>query len=313
MVSTSAKYDRVNPEDGSNIKENIRNEDYYTRIAPSSVTEGHVQQAAAIMTSAFDIEVEDSEEEENPIPIVEKVTSTRVRVVAPFDLPAQYRLGVRVSDEDGFPSYFDVIVPEGGVCKGRPFEASKYEPGPIEGGFSDDLCDCCDGCGSTYCWIGWCCTPFAQAAIMERLHLDWSGFHSPHAKHTFLIISLAFVLYLNFAIGKGAVHVYFAQQYSCNGGFHRNVYCTDQYNEDEVFVIGIFQAGMTVISLFIFFTLFSTRRTFRRIYNIPSSCFGDCATAYFCSPCATLQMYRHMKRSGHRPHRFETFVEAKIV
>ena len=66
-----------------------------------------------------------------------------------------------------------------------------------------------------------------------------------------------------------------------------------------------------------------TRMAFRSKYIIPGNCCTDCLVSYFCACCSSLQMYRHMKRSGDPPARFATFtgvetetlrgVEAEIV
>ena len=219
-----------------------------------------------------------------------------VRVVAPCDLPPNYKL--QVAGSDG--TTFVVTVPKQGVRKGQTFEAKKYGAVPVEGRFSDDLCSC--GGEGTYCGVACCCIGLAYAGIMEKLQLNMCAGRSvstQHPSNTFKIVAFLWFAYLA---------IYVIQNYVTLVG-------------DEDLDTGSFLFVQTLLlvnlGLSIYFIVIQTktRMAFRSKYIIPGNCCTDYLVSCCCSCCASLQMYRHMKRSGDPPARFATFtgVKAEIV
>jgi Cys-rich protein (TIGR01571 family) len=215
--------------------------------------------------------------------------SERVRVIAPCGLPPYYLLPVKTSDGRAF----DVRVPEKGAVAGQAFEAEKFAPEPVKGRFSSDLYGC-GGEGLIF-GIAFCCSGVAFATVMEGLKLDPCGGRQCSGKATFFIFSTIWMAYMI---------IYFVNQSFVNDP-------TAKESKPGVFLLNL-------ILLYVFFVWLvvaktRTRMAFRRHYRIPGNGFLDCLSVYFCNCCSSLQMYRHMKKSGERPMRFESLVEAEIV
>jgi len=207
-----------------------------------------------------------------------------VRVVAPSDLPPNYKL--LVSGIDG--TTFSVVVPNHGVQRHQTFEAEKWQPDPIEGHFSDDLF----GCGSegNFCGVSYFCTGLAFGAIMEKLKLNACAGRSMSRnppRDTFKIVAFHWFVWFVLCI---------------LGNLSANI---------PTQIVFVFCA----VSIYLTFIKTKTRMVFRSNYKIPGDCFTDCLVTYFCGCCSSLQMYRHMKRSGAQPARFATNkgVEAEII
>ena len=239
-----------------------------------------------------------SKNDEDKNPSTEQA-SVAVRVVAPGPLPPGYKLAVQANGV-----HFDVLVPKPGVKQaGEVFEAVKYEPGRIEGRFHDGICDCkFSSDGGTFEYVACCCSGLAYAAVMEKLDLNWTGCRvsAREATSTFKIVATLYVVYL-LAYMKN----YITSLDSSSTGRNQTVSMADMLVAQLVFFGGIF--------LIAIFTI--TRRSFREIYKIPErgGCVTDCLISYFCTLCSVCQMFRHMSRSGDRPHRFQQIAEAEIV
>jgi len=220
-----------------------------------------------------------------------------VRVIAPCDLPPNYKL--QVDGRDG--TTFVVTVPKQGVQKGQTFEAEKYGAVPVEGHFSDDLCSC--GGEGTYCGIAICCNGLAYAGIMEKLQLNMCAGRSvsQHPSNTFKIVAFLWFAYLAMYVIQNYVYV------TLVGG--------EDLDTGSFLVVQTFLLVNMGLSIYLIVIMTKTRMAFRSKYIIPGNCCTDCLVSYFCTCCSSLQMYRHMKRSGDRPARFATFtgVEAEIV
>jgi Cys-rich protein (TIGR01571 family) len=215
--------------------------------------------------------------------------SERVRVVAPCGLPPSYLLPVKTSDGRAF----DVRVPETGAVAGQAFEAERFAPEPVKGRFSSDLCGC-GGEGLIF-GVACCCSGVAFAALMERLKLDPCGGRQCSGKATFFIFSTIWMVLL---ITTCVNYSFVADP-------------TASESKPGLFLFNVISFYVFVVWYVVAET--RTRMAFRLHYRIPGNCFLDCLSVYFCECCSSLQMYRHMKKSGERPMRFESLVEAEIV
>jgi len=232
----------------------------------------------------------DGIEEVLPLDDNEKEEATSwARVVAPCDLPPNYKLLVNANDG----TTFEVLVPKSGAQQNKPFYADKWQPNPIEGRFGDNLLDCGYE-GTCWCLIACHCIGLAIGGVMEKLQLDWCANPSmiSRSKYTFAIVAFLWFVYITTHIIRLGTGV------------------SDVSNQAEIMEI-ISMSGV----IYFIVILTKTRMVFRSKYKISGNCCTDCLVSYFCTCCATLQMYRHMKRSGDRPARFESRkgVEYEIV
>jgi hypothetical protein len=99
-------------------------------------------------------------EEVGPFDGVDSNDVLRVRVVAPCDLHAGYKLLIKTSDGE----VFDVVIPDEDVHRGQEFEATKLQPKPIESHFSDGLCGCLHRVPARTTGFGW------RVAVMPLGH-----------------------------------------------------------------------------------------------------------------------------------------------
>lgn len=220
-----------------------------------------------------------------------------VRVVAPSDLPPNYKLLARGNDG----TTFSVVVPKHGVQRNQTFEAEKLQPNPIEGRFGDDLFSC--GSEGNFCGVSTFCTGLALGAIMEKLKLNACAGRSMSqnpSRHTFKIVAFLWFVYL-------ATYILTYRNEDPDASYANQPTPTlfDSVNEYVNWAVLIYY---TVIKI-------KTRMAFRSNYKIPGNCFSDCLVSFFCDCCSSLQMYRHMRRSGDQPARFSTVmvVEAEII
>jgi len=220
-----------------------------------------------------------------------------VRVVAPSDLPPNYKLLVRGNDG----TTFSVIVPKHGVQKHQTFEAEKWQPNPIEGRFSDDLFSC--GSEGNFCGVSTFCTGLAFGAIMENLKLNACAGRSVSQnppRHTYKIVAFMWFVFV-------ATYIPTYRLVDLDASYANQPTPTlfdvvNQYVNYAFFI-------------YLIFIWAKTRMAFRSKYKIPGNCCTDLLVSYFCNCCSSLQMYRHMKRSGEQPARFVTVkaVEAEII
>lgn len=213
--------------------------------------------------------------------------AVQVRVVAPCALPPKYRLPVVTTQGD----QFDVYVPDGGAREGEEFAATQIPVKPWTGRFSDGLLDCGNGEGATVFAIAFCCPGVVYAAIMEKLNLSECGGPGGNAsgQPTFWIVTAATAI---------VVLTQFILLTSADG-------------EKTPGWIALLNQG-TFVYLCVAFTW--ARASVRRRYSIGGHCCVDCLLGWWCTCCSALQMYRHMKRSGERPARFDHIqAEATIV
>jgi Cys-rich protein (TIGR01571 family) len=206
----------------------------------------------------------------------------RVRVVAPCDLLPRYELLVKTQDGE----VFDVMIPHNGAYRGQEFEAIKFQPKPIEGYFSDGLCDCCDE--GNWCWIAFCCQGLAFGALMEKLKLTWCADRTvSRPKYTYAIVATIWFIFCFAYVILRALRV---------------------YASGNVTILALLGVINLIILIYFIVIQTKTRMAFRYKYSIPGECCCDCLASYFCGCCSALQMYRHMKHSDERPP-----VEAEIV
>lgn len=215
-----------------------------------------------------------------------KEGAVQVRVVAPSALPPKYRLLVKTNKGEEF----DVFVPEGGVHEGQEFTAEKIAFKNPTGNFRDGIFDC--GSEGNFFAVACCCSGIAYAAIMEKLKLNECGGPGGWPKSTFWFVT---VVWLIFSLTN----------------FVSKLLDDDTANVEIQGLILSLNFAATVVMLFI---VTRTRTAMRERYNIEGNCLADCLLGWFCMCCSALQMYRHMKRSGERPARFETIqAQATIV
>ena len=148
-------------------------------------------------------------------------------------------------------------------------------------------------------WVACCVQGVAYAAIMEKLKLTWcSGrirndhFLREESKKTFQVVTAITIIYLCICFTQWVL-----QPDNTSG-------------MNPPGPLGLVQYVFACYFVFIFTR---TRMAFRTKYRIPGNCFGDCVVSYMCSCCSVLQMYRHLRRSGDRPGRFNKTVEVEIV
>jgi len=239
-------------------------------------------------------------------------TPYKVRVVAPCDLPSNYKLLVTTNDG----TKLEVLVPENGVRRNQTFEAEKWQPNPIEGRFGDDLWSFGSGSEGRWYQIACFCRGLAIGGLMETLQLNVCAIRSTTSipNYTFEIVAFLWFVYITTIVAYVSYVSYW--------GKIIRAYLSDVDNHDsnppdppttEFFAI----VGLIYMCVTIYFIVIQTmtRMAFRSKYKIPGGCCVDCLVSSFCNCCASLQMYRHMKRSGDRPTRFEslTGIECQIV
>jgi len=242
--------------------------------------------------------VNQADEEEQVALATEVVASTKqeapevaaedveVCVVAPCALPPKYRLSVVTTQGDEF----DVFVPHRGVQEGEEFTSTKVPVKPWTGRFSDGLLDCGNGEGPTIFALGCMCPDIVYAAIMEKLNLSELGGPSgnPSGKPTFWIVSVISI------VSFVTQMIEFTTEVDIIPGW-----------------IHLLNYGSFI---FLMIALTRARMSFRERYSIEGNCFMDLLMWFLCGCCASLQMYRHMQRSGERPTRFlHIKAEATIV
>jgi len=229
-----------------------------------------------------------------------------VRVVAPCDLPANYKLLVKAGNGETF----EVVVPKckadtsttdllqnrsDGVYRNETFEAEEWRPNPIEGHFGDDLFNC--GSEGNWFFAACCCGGLALGRLMENLQLTWCATRSKNRpQNTFAIVAVLWFVYYVFSI--------LDQIRTIN---------SLQYPEEPPSNLTIVGLIIYILCIYLIVIMTKTRMAFRSKYKIPGDCCTDCLVSYFCGCCANLQMYRHMKRSGDRPTPWTSPVEAEIV
>lgn len=217
----------------------------------------------------------------------------RLRVVAPTDLYANYRLTVRASDGE----CYDIIVPSA-VHQGQEFEADAIKTEPIQGRWSDGLCECFSS-GSTL-FAAWCCVGLVYAGLMERLKLNWLA--NPGAyKKTRMIVSILWFSFLGAYISQQVIVQNLAQQANSSS--------------EPPDTTSLFACMVLVYALVVYLIVIQTktRMAARQKYGIPGDCCTDCLMSYFCACCSALQIHRHMKRSGESSLLQGTIADGEIV
>mmetsp|Transcript_22146 Transcript_22146/g.61541 ORF Transcript_22146/g.61541 Transcript_22146/m.61541 type:complete len:151 (+) Transcript_22146:1194-1646(+) len=148
------------------------------------------------------------------------------------------------------------------------------------GRFSDGILDCCSRSEDGYCLTSALCPAATYSVLMEKLQLNWCANPTDErgASATFPIVTTVYVV------------SYFLGLFS---------------------LLGPIYLALTIYLLVIYT---KTRTAVREKYKIPGDCCSDCFLSWFCNCCTSLQLYRHMHRSGDRPHRFQSWVaEGAIV
>jgi len=139
-------------------------------------------------------------------------------------------------------------------------------PGPM-GKWADGLCACCSDCGA--CMMVFCvpCIPFAQ--LYERM--------VKAGTFTTVLIITAVAFVLQRVIYQAAAAMRTAETISA---FY-----------SMVSMVNI------AVACVVLFVLMQVRANVRRHYNIPEECCHgceDCCCAWWCWPCATCQIMRHI-------------------
>ena len=332
MGKQVASYDPVSLEDG--------------QVKPSTTT----AMAKHVHDSHFEIGDAYDDDDEAECYVEEPEKYLRVRVLAPCDLGAGYKLLVKVasSDETEYVGrfsqqpqtgdYFYVMVPSGGVRKGETFVAPKWSPRRIEGDFSDGLCSCSMNEGGNnqclpfgnWCLAAWCCSPMAYGAIMEKLKLDWCANHHrgsdthPRVRKVYRIVVTLLVIFWASLILQLVLQALSmaALESSSSPSTYSSTHTTSTPGPITTILFVLFFlvafAGGIYRLFYVFYKLIvaiKTRMQFRQQYQIRphDGCCEDCLAVYFCSCCSALQMYRHMEKSGDVPHRLQRSVDAEMI
>lgn len=193
---------------------------------------------------------------------------------------------------------YRIKVPEGGVPEGQVFTVQgKLRSSPILGGWRDCLFDCTKPTEDSFCFVSWCCTPLAFACLMEPLKMDCFFRRESNIpkgvvfKFMCLLSAVNTILYV------------MANQGSFDAGYKQGQtgrYSTQLVEPPNTVIGNVFTALVHYT-----FALYVGIRYFTRLKcKVPGNLFLDCLAAKFCTCCAALQIFRHMKASGNQPTSF---------
>lgn len=205
-----------------------------------------------------------------------------VRLVAPSDLPAGYRLPIQYREGGKEVSGICRVPDVGdrrGIAKGQEFEAYIIPPAPVSGYWVAGLLDCGTLKDSAFCMLSICCTGIAWGCLYE------SAFKKPSGS-CWIIIAVLTVLYYAVRLVLGAASE------------KLETTTTDNDIEEGNFLtmfLGILSWAMIITVTFI-------RYKIRQKFYIPGNCCFDCVNATCCGCCGAMQAYQQLERAQENPH-----------
>ncbi|CAB9505546.1 expressed unknown protein [Seminavis robusta] len=254
-------------------------------IAPSHFVEGEdLPVAAAVSTTK-------GKQEDNAV---------LLQIVAPATMGAGFSLYVECEG-----SKYLVKVPKGGVEEGQTFTAHG-RPGQtaITGGWRDGLFECCHPMEGEFSCLAWCFTPCAFALLMDSLRMDcFCRRDSGIPRHA--------VFYFMCALGIVNTVLYIATNQQAFDAAYTSPYATrTQAPQPADPVLSLTFVALVWYTIFVFVAV---RYFARRKYGIPGNLCLDFLATKFCACCSALQIYRHMKSSGHEPDLFRAETKATLA
>jgi len=205
-----------------------------------------------------------------------------VTVEAPLDLPEGYTFYSSFHNRT-----ISVTVPEGGVKKGDSLSVPHQEVDTTDvvvSRWRDDLFACCVHgiCHPSFLNCLFCNTCLL-GQVMTRLKLNWCGspVSSDAWKNTYSIMVIIFI----FCYG---VNMFTSPPVDLDA--------PDAPTVDEDPVNSMLSVVLSIVGLFLLFTIYKVRKHVRAKYEIPEqTCLGceDVCCTLWCGACVTAQMARH--------------------
>jgi Cys-rich protein (TIGR01571 family) len=196
-----------------------------------------------------------------------------VTLVAPSDLPPDYRLPIVYVNADGVSVNGFCRIPEGGVYRGQEVQCELIVPQPVMGKWSQDIFDCCKNMDSSFFCLSWFCGPVAWACLYEK------SFKMPYGSWwVAMLVLYVLARALNF---MAHVQAQTPQPDPTQGAI------LAQIASILFFAITVLMVGM--------------RSGIRSKFQIPGNWCEDCLCVSFCTCCSAIQAQQHLKLNHQSP------------